>query len=210
MTFHAEILRKPQRKVLEDLGPFASRTGFYLGGGTAVALRLGHRESDDFDWFTWDRLSDPALLVQQLKDAQLPFVLGLAGNGALHGTLQGVRVSFLEYRYPILESPANWQEAGCRIASLQDLAPMKLAAVAHRGSRRDFIDLHAMVHSGLNLKAMLALYRKKYDTKEIAHLLCALVYFDDAEKEKTPRLFQKLNWSELKKDFRTWVREIAK
>ena len=210
VTFHTEILRKPQRMVLESLGPFVNEAGFYLGGGTAVALRLGHRQSDDFDWFTQARLPDAEVLVQRLQGAHLPFILGLAGKGALHGTLQGVRVSFLEYRYPALEEPTAWRVAGCKVASLQDLAPMKLAAVAHRGSRRDFLDLHAMVRSGLELKTMLALYKKKYGTKEIAHLLCALVYFDDAEKEKSPRMYQKLNWSELKKDFGSWVREIAK
>ena len=209
VNFQEKIVRKPHQDVLESLGPVVNGEGFYLGGGTAVALRLGHRQSDDFDWFSRERLPESGVLVQRLHDAHLPFILGLAGKGTLHGTLKGVRVSFLEYRYPSLEPPTTWQETDCKIASLQDLASMKLAAVANRGSRRDFLDLHAMVRSGLDLKTMLDLYRKKYATKEIAHLLCALAYFDDAEKEKAPRLFQKLNWSELKRDFRSWVREIA-
>jgi hypothetical protein len=51
MSFHPEILKPRQQEVLSKLGPVATRHGFYLGGGTAIALHLGHRRSIDFDWF---------------------------------------------------------------------------------------------------------------------------------------------------------------
>jgi hypothetical protein len=66
MKIHADILTAVQKKALRRLGPFALREGFYLGGGTAVALQLGHRRSVDFDWFTSAHLTDPLRLAASL------------------------------------------------------------------------------------------------------------------------------------------------
>jgi hypothetical protein len=64
MTGHPEVLSRNQKRVLAELGPFLTGSGFYLAGGTAVALHLGHRRSVDLDWFTAERLPDPLSLAQ--------------------------------------------------------------------------------------------------------------------------------------------------
>jgi len=66
MSFHAGTLTPEQSEVLGVLGPAATGAGFHLGGGTAVALHLGHRRSVDFDWFTTERLDDPMALAASL------------------------------------------------------------------------------------------------------------------------------------------------
>ncbi|NIQ96181.1 MAG: nucleotidyl transferase AbiEii/AbiGii toxin family protein, partial [Desulfuromonadales bacterium] len=68
-------------------------------------------------------------------------------RGTLHGTVAGIRVSFLEYRYPLLQPLVPWATYGFSLASLEDLACMKLSAIAQRGAKKDFIDLHALVTS---------------------------------------------------------------
>lgn len=168
VTFHGEVLGERQRQVLQTLCPSVSRRGFYLGGGTAVALHLAHRRSLDFHWF-----------------------------------------SFLEYRYPLLEPPVEWEEHGCDVASLDDLACMKLAAVAQRGTRKDFVDIHALLRRHRPLPELLDLYRRKYDAEDVGHLLFGLSYFDDAEAEGMPTMLEDVAWEEVRESVAGAVRDVA-
>jgi hypothetical protein len=117
---------------------------FYLGGGTALAIHLGHRRSVDFDWFTQEHITDPLRLAQDLNDQGIVFVTRSIERGTLHGSVSGVQVSFLEYRYPLLQPLVAWPMFGCTLASPEDLACMKLSALAQRGAKKDFIDIYAL------------------------------------------------------------------
>ena len=123
-----------QQKVLRQLGPLMDTQRFYLGGGTALAIHLGHRRSVDFDWFTRERIADPPHLARDLNDQDIAFVTGNIERGTLHGAVSGVQVSFLEYRYPLLQPLVAWPMFGCMLASPEDLACMKLSALAQRGA----------------------------------------------------------------------------
>ena len=72
------------------------RQHYYLGGGTTIAIYLGHRHSVDLDWFTEEGITDPMRLAQNIRDKGIPFVTGQIERGTLHGTISGVRISFLE------------------------------------------------------------------------------------------------------------------
>ena len=209
MTFHSEAISTEQQKVLQDLGPVISENGFYMGGGTALALHLGHRRSDDFDWFTRETIADPLRLAQHLRDAKLDFVTGEIDRGTLHGTIAGVRVSFLEYRYPLLQSSVRWPKYDISLASLDDLASMKLSAIAQRGAKKDFLDIFALINRHRPLKELIELYCRKYATDDIAHLLYALVYFDDADRERMPEPLWRLDWKAIKQNIRDSVRDLA-
>lgn len=149
MAFHPEILTRTQKRVLKQFGPKLTARGFYLAGGTALAIHLGHRRSVDFDWFTLDSIGDGLALAQQLRAEGIPFNSSAVAPDTLHGTVSSVRVSLIRYPYPLLEPAVEWQELQSALASLADLACMKLAAVAQRGSKKDFIDIYA-----LGMKAM--------------------------------------------------------
>jgi hypothetical protein len=207
MAFHPEILTPRQTQSLRRLGPPVTTLGFYLGGGTAIALHLGHRRSVDFDWFRQEPIADPLRLAVELRAAGAPFVTGWTERGTLYGTAQGIRVSFFEYRYMLLQPLEAWAENGCQLGSLADLACMKLAAVAQRGSRKDFVDLYAIGRAGHSLSTILEGYRTKYGVRDIGHLLYALVYFDDADAERMPRMIWKVSWPEVKRFVRGWVRQ---
>src|SRR5690242_17239767 len=99
MKVHREILGAAQRKALALVGPAATTHGFYLGGGTALALRLGHRRSVDLDWFSDARLQDPARLAYDLRQEGIPFTTTMMAEGTLYGTALGVQTSFLQYPY---------------------------------------------------------------------------------------------------------------
>ena len=209
MTLHLDAISDEQKTVLRNLGPVAAEHGFYLARGTAVALQLGHRRSVDLDWFTDKRLSDPMHWAQQLRDAGVGFKTESVDNGTLHGSINGVRVSFLEYRYPLLQSSISWEECETNLAALDDLACMKLSAIAQRGAKKDFVDLYALVREHRPLPVLIELYRQKYKTEDTAHLLYALVYFDDADPERMPACLWDVDWATIKQTVRGWVQEMA-
>lgn len=206
MTFHPEILGPKQRKTLRLLGPEVTSRDFYLAGGTALAIQLGHRRSVDFDWFLEGRIPDPLLLAREIQETA-PFVTTRIEPRTLFGTVNGVRVSFFEFRYPLLEPTVYWPEYGCRLASLQDIACMKLSAVVQRGSKKDFIDLFALGREGFQLSVMLGWYGTKFGVEDIGHVLYALAYFDDADRERMPRMLWDLDWREVKEAIRAWTRQ---
>jgi nucleotidyltransferase AbiEii toxin of type IV toxin-antitoxin system len=208
MSLHGEVLTERQRKVLRLLGPITAAEGFYLAGGTAIALHLGHRRSVDLDWFLESRLPDPLRLSEEIQDAGIPFVTGQISAGTLYGTVYGVRASFLEFRYRMLDPLVTWQDFGCRLAGLRDLACMKLSAIAQRGSKKDFVDLFALGHDGFSLADMLEWYRAKFNVEDTGHVLYALTYFDDADAERMPRMIWKVDWKEIKRTVAAWVRAV--
>ena len=209
VMWHLEVLEEEQVEVLRRLGPLMERLGFYLGGGTGLALYFGHRSSVDLDWFTSERLEDPLMLAEDIREGHIRFETGQIARGTLHGFVSGVRVSFFEYRYPLLVPPRPLEELGLKVASLEDLACMKLSAVVQRGSRKDFIDLYALGTRHIPLGGMLELYRRKYGVDDVVHILYGLSYFDDAEHEAMPRMSWDVDWDMVKATIRRWVREVV-
>lgn len=154
-------------------------------------------------------MTDPLRLAQQLRDESVPLVVERVERGTLHATVSGVRMSLLEYRYPLLRRLVLWPATRVRLASLEDIACMKLAAVAQRGARKDFVDIYALGRR-IPLRQMLTLYRRKYRIQDHGHVLFALTYFDDAEREPMPRVLKSPPWPEIKNAIRGWVAELAR
>jgi len=209
MTFYSDGLVESQLEVLRKAGRWLSQRRFYLAGGTALAIYLRHRRSVDLDWFTMERLSDPIGFAQALRDEGILFITDQTAPGTLHGQVSGVRVSFLEYRYPLLSPLANWKEIDIHLASLDDLACMKLSAVAQRGSKKDFFDIYALCMQHHPLAELLELYRSKFSVTDIGPVIYGLAYFDNAESERDPVLLEKVSWEKVKQAIIKWVREIA-
>ncbi len=207
MQFHISGLTAAQLKVLKKTGQSVNRRNFYLAGGTAISIYFGHRRSVDLDWFTPQTFGDPVEFAQILRDEGLPFLTGSTDRGTLHGEVDNVQISFLEYRYAMLQPLTFWEEGNCYLASLDDLACMKLAAVAQRGSRKDFIDVYTLAQKHKSLPELLALYQKKYQTENTAPVLIGLAYFDEAEDEPDPALWS-TDWREVKRQISEWVRGI--
>ncbi|MGH9846862.1 MAG: nucleotidyl transferase AbiEii/AbiGii toxin family protein [Blastocatellia bacterium] len=199
MNFHPRILTARQQKLLKKLGGLAKAEGFYLAGGTALALQIGHRRSVDFDYFTRQNLEDPLLLASRVQTAGLPLEIGSVSPGTLLGSISNVKVSFMAYRYPMLNDVVPWPQYDLVLAGLSDLAAMKLAAIAQRGAKKDFIDIAALMSKSFALAEMLRFYQTKYQIGNIAHLLYSLVYFDDADQEKMPVMIARTTWPKIKK-----------
>lgn len=205
-SFHDEVLVPAQRTALRALGSLTSDAGLYLAGGTSLALRLGHRRSVDLNWFGAE--VDPDELSARLAAARPPVAVRETAHGTLHAEIEGLHVSFLAYPYPLVRPRVRWPTYGCDLGSLVDIGCMKLATVAQRGLFRDFVDLHGIVHTGLSLQTLLTAYQEKYATDEVAHILHALTYFEDADREPRPDLVRKVDWHGVQRDFEAWVREL--
>jgi hypothetical protein len=203
-----QALPKGTRRNLALLAEAGLTAPFYLAGGTAAALHLGHRISIDLDFFGPEPF-DSAQLAAQLSDLG-KFRLERLAEDTLLGELRGVRISFFRYRYPLIAEPVS--VLGITVASLEDIAAMKLDAISRRGTRRDFIDLYFIAQSGLALPEALQWYQRKYAglNLNLVHLVKSLAYFADAEADPMPQMLVDLSWDEVKRFFEREARSLFK
>jgi hypothetical protein len=196
------------RQLLAQLSQQPLVRPFYLAGGSAAALHLGHRISVDLDFFTQQDHYEAEPLIQNLQ-AIAHLDIQQQSRGTLVGRLGGVRVSFFVYPYPLLAEPAELE--GCRIARLLDIALMKLIAISQRGTRRDFVDLFFICQHGYDLGELLRRIPLKYTTVSYPsyHLLRALVYFADADKDESPQMLAPFEWDQAKHFFEAQVRQLT-
>lgn len=204
---HTDVLYAAQRELLPRLVAALADTGYYLAGGTALALQLGHRTSVDFDWFI-ETLGEPETLFTRLRKYQIDFTVRSIDIETVYVNMQGVQVSFIGYAYPLLQPVLVWSEISLRMASLDDIACMKLSAIASRGARKDFLDLHFLITHFRSLSDYLRLYRQKYQQRDLGHVLRSLVYFADAEREPEIPLHPPVVWETLTTDFQRWVVQL--
>jgi hypothetical protein len=204
-----ETLPADTRRLLEQLGQLPPVAPFYLAGGSAIALHLGHRISVDLDFFTHHDDCEAEPLIQQLQRVGR-LVIRQQSRGTLNATLKGTFVSFFVYPYPLLEQVRMVWDV--RIAGLLDLALMKLAAISQRGARRDFVDLYYICHSGYTLDALLQCMPDKFSnvTYPSYHLLRALAYFEDAESDSMPPMLTALEWADVRRFFEAEVRRLMR
>lgn len=206
---HEEVLPDALRRVLRLVGPRLSAAGFYLVGGTAVAIHLGHRQSADLDWFRFDPIEDPLALAGELSASGPEWrVEGLA-PGTLHARVDHIAVSLLRYAYPLLAPLVDWPEYGCRLASLEDLGCTKLAAIAQRGAKKDFFDLHALLQAGQTLSRLLQAFTRKYPSVDPAPVLVGLCYFDDADLDPDPVRLTSPAWETVREEIHQATRSVV-
>ncbi len=110
--------------------------------------------------------------------------------------IEDVKTDMVSLSYPWLQ-PFDVEEE-IRLASLPDIAAMKLSAIARRGVKKDFWDIAALLDH-FSLDEMLGFYRRKYSSHDIFHLLRSLVYFTDAEAQKDPDLLNDVTWKQVRK-----------
>ena len=201
-----EVLPEHSRTSASSFAKLESARQFYLAGGTAAALYLGHRISGDLDFFSQKEF-DESFLISALA-ASGDFQLEQKATQSVLGILSGTKMSFLGYPYPLL-SPL--QEFGTlRIADIHDIACMKIDAVSARGARRDFIDLYFILTTITPFSKILPLFEKKYAslTYNLMHVKKSLVYFSDAEEEPMPNMLKPVQWEKVKLFFEHEVKRL--
>ncbi len=120
--------------------------------------------------------------------------------------IEGVKVDFVKMGYPIL-FPTLLVE-GVKMLAIQDIAPMKLKAIAQRGSKKDFFDIYFLLDR-MPLETMIALFQQKFQMHEVFHIVKSLTYFDDAEQSSDPIVFDKsVTWKKVKASINNAVKKM--
>lgn len=198
---HEKVLPRGSSELLAKLESLNAPElqGWTLAGGTGLALQLGHRISEDFDFFRTDAFSRDRLHAI-LRRVDTVGTLQ-EDDRTLTVIVSATKVSFFsvpdEFLFP--GSPYLFFQ----LADPRDIALMKLAAISGRGSRKDFIDLYAILHGGLSLEQCFHWLPSKYGEGRVNtyHVLKSLTYFEDAEREPMPRMLEPFDWSECKNFF---------
>lgn len=205
------MLPKATRRALEFLAAqtWLRQSPWYLAGGTALALHVGHRQSLDLDFFTpRDDFSQPVLLRHFPPDV---WTTDIARAGTIYGTLFDAKASFIAYPFFVgFEEPARY---GCvRVLKPRDIAVMKVIAISQRGRKRDFVDLYWYTKHGVTLADVLRRLPEQYPTvaHDYYHITKSLTYFVDAEADPMPRLNFSATWAQIKRYFQTEVPKITR
>ena len=187
---------------ISQINPFPS---FYLSGGTALALHIGHRESEDLDFFTLKPFSTKQLLptlesLGQVTKLQLD-------SGTINCFVNKVQLQLLHYPYKLLNKTIKLDQI--LISSKLDIACTKLITVSSRGSKKDFIDLYFLLQE-YSLPFLFKKLKQKYSNTQLdqAHILKSIVYFKDADKQPSVKFITPISWSQVKKYLVTQVKNF--
>ena len=164
---------------------------FVLGGGTSLALRFGHRQSIDIDFFSIDPF-DSIQCVNSLHRLFPELEVVNRTTGSVCAVVQECKIDILHHSYPLLYEPLVYR--GIRFLSLPDLAAMKINAVTNRGSKKDFVDLLLLHDNGISLDKALDYFCKKYGGAGRFLAIRSLSWFEDAEQEPDPLFLNGWTW----------------
>lgn len=208
VTLHWQAAPGGMADLLRSLSATLRTSDFYLAGGTALALLEGHRVSIDLDFFS-PSFHSPDGLLETIEREHPSARTTLVAPRTLYLEIDGIVVSFFGYGYPLVGTPTEPDPNLLPFASREDIAAMKLAAIASRGSRKDFIDLWWLLSRHWSLAESLEFFEAKFATRDIGHVIRSLVYFDDADSEPPLRLLADIEWETVKRDLRDWVAALA-
>lgn len=174
-----------------------------LAGGTALALQIGHRISIYLDFFSTSKLNFLDV-IEEMKTIgkveianQSKAILGLFINE--------IKVDIVSYNYQFLEPFLIIDSL--KLASIKDIAAMKLAAICGRGSKKDFFDLFYLFKF-FTLSEMMDFYIKKFPDGSPFLVYRSLTYFVDADLEPNPNLLKGLDWEDVKNKIISEVKEF--
>ncbi len=190
--------------LLQSLSSLPELQNFSLAGGTALALQLGHRISVDLDFFTRQPF-DSNRLFEFLRNI---FTVGHCSQSVNSLSLfiefqdDEIKIDILRHNYPLLRPIQKVEHI--QLFSLEDIAAMKLNAIANRGSKKDFYDIHALL-ARFSLSELLTFFEKKYKQMNSYTVVKSLVYFADADLEPEPISLFNTSWDDIKENLRNTV-----
>lgn len=201
--FYYETLGPDTLRLLENLQSLPFLEQARLVGGTALALQIGHRKSVDLDFF-----GSISASAEEMKEA-------LSANHTISSIkeaqninmflVDSVKVDFVNYRYNWIDDVVI--EGYLRLASIMDIAAMKIYAIIGRGTKKDFIDLFFLLQR-FSLEDILDYYVKKYPDGSLFMALKSLSYFDDAEGDPMPIMLEPVSWEQVKEAIGEEIRRI--
>ncbi len=211
LTWHPDVLPRVTRKALKFCAadPWFKDAPWYLAGGTALALQVGHRKSFDLDFFTHEKDFNQQVIASHFPTDH--WKTERVYQGTLFGELEGAKVSFISYPFFIARQPfISYQSIN--VLQSRDIGVMKILAMSQRGRKRDFVDLYWLVHHVEPLRWFMDHLKDQIPdvAHDYHHIIKALTYFDDAEKDEMPELNFHANWRTIKKFFQDEAKKLAR
>ena len=210
------IIDKDRYQLLKNIMEIVDIPDFYMIGGTALSLQLGLRESFDFDFCVPIQFNNELLLEELEKIGDIKVKQNQKGTCDV--IINGVQVSFLYYPNKVIKELITTPEMPkLKMASILDIAIMKIVAIGGRGAKKDFFDLYNIINKcKITIKELAEGLIEKYGNKtNYVNIIMGLSYFEDAEQEVLPKTFVKYNWEEIKdfftnyqKEFREYIEKI--
>jgi hypothetical protein len=173
-------------------------------GGTALALHIGHRDSINLDLFGKHNLSHEEIL-QVLEDHDLVVIERYTTKSIFACTCNEIKVDIVNFDIQWLLPPII--ENGIKLASLEDIAAMKLKAVAGRGSKKDFVDIFFLLQL-FSLNQMLEMFHKKYPNIATLLVVKSLAYFVDADSQPMPNMHIPTSWETVQESLINAIRSL--
>jgi len=207
---HEDVLPKHSLELLNQLSGYPSFQDprWILAGGTGLAFHLGHRVSEDLDFFRPEPMDLPCFhdALERIGDYE---ILHETSPHTLTVLICGTKLSFFCVPDPFLFEPIPHRFFS--VADPRDIALMKLAAIAGRGSRKDFADLFMILQNPPTLKEYFNLLPRKHDPRrlDIYHILKSLCWFEDAEQEPDLTMRTPFDWNECKTFFLREAQTVA-
>ena len=181
--------------LLKQISTLKEFDEFGLGGGTNLALRLGHRISVDLDFFTnhpFDTSQLFQVITKYFSSAELLF----EKNQTMMFTIEDTKVDFVLYPFPWLQ-PFDFVE-GIRLISLYDLIPMKLQAASNRNAKKDYWDIATLLKR-FKLAEMLQIFKKKFPNIDTGYIIHSLIDFEKADEDLDPVALTNIKWAKIKR-----------
>lgn len=196
-TIYPETLR-----LLREIQSIEYLKKHFLVGGTSLALQIGHRISVDLDLFAHHDTNVSEVIDHISHLGRIRIVN--QSKRILNLFIGDVKVDFVSYRYHYLNPPI--EKDNLRLASIEDIAAMKISAITGRGSKKDFVDLFFLLKS-ITLPEIMDLFKMKYPESTDFLVYKSLCYFEDADIEPMPKMLKEVDWQFVKSSL---VEEVRK
>lgn len=195
---HLEAITSKQKKIFNKLQNFPK---YYLAGGTALALQIGHRISVDFDFFSKTDIPKELLLkVKKIfRDAKIKIILNHSEQ--LTVDIDGVNLTFVRYPFPLIFKLKEYQ--GIKMLQVPEIAATKAYTLGQRATYKDYVDLYFIINeNSCTLPGIIKIAQKKYKQEFNPRLfLEQLIYLEDVEDVGIEFLRKKVTRKELQKFF---------
>ena len=198
---HFETVLPSTVRILKELMLINEMSAFNLVGGTALALQLGHRISDDIDLFL-DKDFDKKEIIQVLQNTFGDrFVLKsrVTNSLGIFGFIDDIKVDICNHPFKIVDDVVVVE--GIRMWSVKEIAAAKVHAISNRATKKDFWDIDIILDI-LTIDEIAFLYKEKYEPLLAIGVAQILLYFDEADESNTPNCFLGKTWDQVKSNIK--------
>ena len=182
-AMHENILNPDQRHLASHLLPGFNQ--FYLCGGTAIALQIGHRKSIDFDLASAGDIHARSLTNHILKSGLTIDETLVSTRDELTVIINGVKLTFFSFPFSI-RADQVWQSARLKLPDLIHLGSMKAYALGRRCQWKDYVDLYFLLKYHVSLSELIEktgqIFKGAFNARLFREQLC---YFKDVDMTET-------------------------